>query len=189
MCGRRRLVRWLPGAAAIALAACSAAPAGSRAAEGLAARPVDATIAVASPSFADGAPIPRQFTCDGGDTSPPLSWRGVPAGAVELAVVVDDPDARGGTYVHWILFGLDPSLSELQQGTVPAASRQADNSAGEPRYKGPCPPGGHPHHYRFTVYALVTPVAAPAGAPPGDALGRVGAAAIAKGALIATYQR
>jgi Raf kinase inhibitor-like YbhB/YbcL family protein len=189
MPGTRRLARWLPGAAALLVASCSSSPAGSGAAEDLAARPVDATITVASPSFAEGAPIPRQFTCDGDDNSPPLSWRGVPADAAELAVVVDDPDARGGTYVHWVLVGLDPSLTELRPGELPAGGRQADNSAGDPRYKGPCPPGGHPHHYEFTVYALRAPVAATSGAAPGDVLRRVGEAAIAKGTLTGTYQR
>jgi hypothetical protein len=183
-CRRRAL--WIAGAAL--LAACSK-PAGSGDARALEGRPIAAAITVSSPAFADGQPIPRQFTCDGDDTSPPLSWKEVPSATAELAVVVDDPDAPGGTYVHWVLFRLDPASTRLEAGVVPSGARQADNSAGDARYKGPCPPTGKPHHYRFDVYALRAATTCDDGASAGDVLRRIGATAIAKGTLTGTYQR
>ena len=104
--------------------------------------------------FAAGGAIPRRFTCVGENVSPPLDWLGVPAGTVEVAVVVDDPDAPRGTYVHWVAVGIDPAHTELAEGALPPGARQGRNSAGKAAYSGPCPPGGPPHHYRFTVYAL-----------------------------------
>ena len=165
-------------------------PSGSGDAEDLAAQPLDAVITVTSPAFAEGAPIPAEFSCDGDDVSPPLALEGVPVDAVELAVVVDDPDARNGPYVHWILFGLDPSVGEVTQGEVPDGARQAKNSAGDAEYKGPCPPGGdEAHNYRFAVYALGKEVTVDDGAETGDALNALRDAAIAKGTLTGTFDR
>jgi Raf kinase inhibitor-like YbhB/YbcL family protein len=184
----RRRAAWISGVA-LSVISCGG-PAGSGAAEKLADEPVDPVINVSSSAFSDGQPIPVEFSCDGQDLSPPLSWDGVPAEAVELAVVVDDPDARRGTYVHWILFGLGPSLTGLEAGVVPTGARQAKNSAGDAEYKGPCPPGGdEPHRYRFTVYALDDEIAADDGAAAGDVLDGVRETAIAKGTLTGTFDR
>lgn len=170
-------------------AACSSSPAGSGDAARLAGRHVDAGITVTSPAFVPGAPVPGRFTCDGGDRSPPLAWRGVPASAAELALVVDDPDAPGGTYVHWVLYGLDRSVTGLAEATVPAGARQAANSAGDARYRGPCPPArGGAHHYRFTVYALDARIGGGT-TELGDVLAAIGRAAIAKGTLTGTVDR
>ena len=117
-----------------------------------------------------------------GRDGPPATW-------VELALV-DDPDAPRGTYVHWVLFGLDPSVSELEEGDMPAGARQAKNSAGDARYKGPCPPGDDdPHRYGFTVHALGKQLAADDGTGTGDALTAVRECAIAKGTLTGTFDR
>jgi Raf kinase inhibitor-like YbhB/YbcL family protein len=186
--GHRRRALLLPAAVVVLSASCASHPAGSGAADALAEQPVDPVITVMSDAFGEGEPIPPEFTCDAEETSPPLSWAGVPDDAVELAVVVDDPDARGGTYVHWILFGLQPSVTELGPSEVPAGARQAKNSAGDARYKGPCPPGGR-HQYRFSVYALGEPTGSADGADPGEVLGRIQEAAIAKGTLSGTYER
>jgi Raf kinase inhibitor-like YbhB/YbcL family protein len=124
-----------------------------------------AALTVTSPAFADGAAIPTEFTCKGDNTSPPLQWSGVPAGARSIALVVDDPDAPNGTFVHWVVYNIDPADSGIDAGTVPSGARQADNSSGNPGYTGPCPPSGT-HHYRFTVYVLRSPLTVPAG---GDA--------------------
>jgi len=98
--------------------------------------------------------------------------------------------AGGGTYVHWVLFGLDPSLTDVEVGVVPTGGRQAENSAGDAAYKGPCPPGGDdPHRYRFTVYALNDEIAADDGAAAGDVLDRVRETTIAKGTLTGTFDR
>lgn len=188
VCWRRGL--WTGVAPILVFASCASSPSGSGDAEKLAAQDVEASISVASPAFDQDAPIPPKFSCDGDDVSPPLSWDGVPDAAVELALVVDDTDASGGTYVHWVLFGLDPSTTELEEGQVPAGARQANNSAGDARYKGPCPPGGDDaHHYRFTVYALDEQIVADDGASPGDVLSAVAGAAIAKGTLTGTFDR
>jgi hypothetical protein len=82
---------------------------------------------------------------------------GCATGAAELALVVDDPDAPRGTYVHWLIVGIDPASTTLAEATVPPGVRQVRNSAGKAAYTGPCPPGGPAHHYRFTIYALQRP--------------------------------
>jgi Raf kinase inhibitor-like YbhB/YbcL family protein len=175
--------------ATLPFASCGS-PKGSGAAEDLAARKLDAVITMTSSAFADGAPIPTEFTCDGDDVSPPLAWKGVPDDAVELALVVDDPDARNGPYVHWVLAGIEPSVAGLEQGQVPPGVRQAKNSAGDAAYKGPCPPEGDgPHHYRFTLYALGDAITVDDGSGTDDALDALSDAAIARGTLTGTFDR
>ena len=144
---------------------------------------------VTSPAFADGATVPTRFTCAGQEVSPPLAWSGTPPGTDELAVVVDDPDAPGGTFVHWVLYRLDPDLTALAEGKLPAGAAQAANSAGSSGYKGPCPPPGPAHHYRFTVYALGQPLTLAGGAGSRRAVEAIEGAAIARGRLSATFKR
>jgi Raf kinase inhibitor-like YbhB/YbcL family protein len=117
-----------------------------------------------SPSFAHGAPIPVQHTCDGANTSPLLAWSAVPDGAKSLALIVDDPDAPDPKapkriWVHWVLYNLPPSLRELPEGgahsPVPRYAREGLNDGGDPGYDGPCPPIGR-HRYFHTLYALDT---------------------------------
>ena len=110
---------------------------------------------LSSPAFTDGADIPVRHTCDGEDISPRLTWIGTPKGTRSLALVVDDPDAPRGTFTHWVVYNLPPDLTELGEGTTPAA--QGRNSFGRTGYGGPCPPPGGPHRYRFTLYALDVP--------------------------------
>ena len=151
------------------------------------ARTAPSTLVVTSPAFADGAPVPRRFTCDGDNISPPLAWTGVPDDARALAVVVADPDAPNGTYVHWVLFDLDPTVRSLSAGDVPAGSHQAQNSAGHSRYDGPCPPSGT-HHYRFIVYALRTPTTLGDGVDTSRALAAIDGKAIGRGTLVGTVR-
>src|SRR5262245_7009513 len=132
---QRRL--WVPVAAVLLSASCSSTPSGSDAAADLAGRDVAAAITVTSPAFGEGEPIPTELTCDGDDRSPPLAWQGVPDGAAGLALVVDDPDAPGGTYVHWVVVDVDVSSGGADEATVPTGGRQATNSAGHARYDGP----------------------------------------------------
>jgi Raf kinase inhibitor-like YbhB/YbcL family protein len=149
-----------------------------------------AKIVLTSPAFSSGATIPEQFTCDGDDVSPPLRWTGVPPGSVQLAVVVDDPDAPGGAFNHWTLFGIDPRIHALATGSVPAGARQARNSNGDDRYTGPCPPSGEdPHHYQLSLYALKRPLGLGNGVAAKDALDAIGRNAIAEGHLTGTYGR
>jgi Raf kinase inhibitor-like YbhB/YbcL family protein len=178
-------MRFAPLLLALALAGCGGGEKASRPAPAAPER-----IELTSSAFADGQPIPTRFTCDGGNVSPPLAWKGVPAGARELALLVEDPDAPGGTYVHWLLYGVKPETSSLSPGQVPAGARQGKTSAGETKYGGPCPPKGDaPHHYEFTLYALSKPSGLPAGASPDEVTTAVGKAALARGRLTGRYGR
>src|SRR5919198_814018 len=138
-----------------------------------------ATITVTSPDFADGAAIPKRFTCDGANVSPALRWSGVPAGTAELALVVDDPDAPGGTFTHWVVVNIDPGTASIDEGSPPPGARQAPNSAGKSSWFGPCPPSGA-HHYRFTVYALSGRLAESASGSLDAALSAIAAKATAQ---------
>lgn len=109
---------------------------------------------VESPAFSEGDAVPIQFTCEGDNISPPLSWSGVPEDATELRISLRDPDAPGGNFTHWLVAGIDPSSSDVGQGMVPAAGTEEMNGFGETAYGGPCPPPGDPHRYIFTVEAL-----------------------------------
>jgi Raf kinase inhibitor-like YbhB/YbcL family protein len=153
-----------------------------------AAEEVPASIDVHSSAFDAGGPIPRRFTCDGEEVSPPLSWDGVPDKAGALALVVDDPDAPGGTYVHWVVLDVDADADGVEVGEMPSGGVPARNSAGRSGYTGPCPPGGR-HRYRFTVYALDAPTGLRAGADLRRALAAVRAHAVARGTLTGTYRR
>ena len=146
-------------------------------------------INVSSAAFADGAAIPRRFTCTGENLSPPLRWSGVPEGTAGVALVVDDPDAPRGTFVHWLVVGLDPASEGLAEGAVPAGARQLPNSSGDAAWTGPCPPGGPAHHYRFTVYALREQPGVAGDADPGAAVEAIEAAASARGRLVGTFGR
>ena len=147
-------------------------------------------VSVTSPAFEDGGAIPKRFSCDGDNVSPPLRWRGVPGGARELALLVEDPDAPGGTYVHWVLFKLGPDLDELAADEVPANARQGENSAGDSKYAGPCPPKGDPpHRYEFVLYALKSPLNLADGASADDVRAAVGDAALARGRLVGRFGR
>jgi Raf kinase inhibitor-like YbhB/YbcL family protein len=140
------------------------------------------SLTVTSSAFADGAPIPVEFTCRGVGSSPPLSWTGLPSDTQSVAVVVLDPDAPSGTFVHWVLFAMSPAQHDLATGTPPPGTMQARNSAGERGWTPPCPPSGT-HHYRFTVYALNGPADVQDGADPDTAIRAVQDAAIAEGTL------
>ncbi|MGH3594450.1 MAG: YbhB/YbcL family Raf kinase inhibitor-like protein, partial [Mycobacterium sp.] len=100
-----------------------------------------------------------QYACTGRNVPPPLRWENIPAGTESLALVVDDPDAPGGLYVHWIVVGIPPSTTEITEGVLPGGARVSSNSGGEATYLGPCPPAGSGvHHYRFQLYALSKPL-------------------------------
>jgi Raf kinase inhibitor-like YbhB/YbcL family protein len=144
---------------------------------------------VSSPAFTNGGTIPKRYSCDGDEISPPLRWTGVPADGRELALVVDDPDAPGG-FVHWVLFKLAPDLEGLSDNEVPAGAREAKNSAGGSDWAGPCPPpGDDPHHYRFTLYALRAPLSEKDGADADTVLSAIQGAAVARGRLVGRFGR
>jgi len=146
------------------------------------------TITVTSDAFAEGQSIPRRYTCDGANVSPALEWRGVPADAEVLALVVDDPDAPRGTFTHWVVVDVAPDVTGVAEDAVPSGGMETQNSARESSYFGPCPPGGT-HHYRFTVYALSSRTGLAAGAALDSALRAVEQRATAWGRLTGTYAR
>ena len=145
-------------------------------------------ITESSPAFREGHRIPARFTCDGDGQSPPLAWDGVPADAAALALVVDDPDAPRGTFVHWVVLDIPVGTRVLDANGVPSGAVQATNSAGHASYFGPCPPSGV-HHYRFTVYALSKRTGLRDGARLDQALRAVETNATAQGRLVGTYAR
>lgn len=103
--------------------------------------------------------MPARHTCEGADASPALKWEDAPAGAKSLALICDDPDAPGGSWVHWVIYGIDAGKTELPEGVeksdTTAGMKQGVNDFGKPGYGGPCPPRGHGvHHYHFRLYAL-----------------------------------
>jgi Raf kinase inhibitor-like YbhB/YbcL family protein len=176
--------RWLVVAGLVGLAACSSGGGEPRQEPAL-----SEVISVSSPAFGNGAAIPARFTCAGEGVSPPLRWTGVPQGASGVALVVDDPDAPRGTFVHWVVVGIDPATERLAEATVPAGARQLPNSAGKAAWTGPCPPAGPAHHYRFTVYALQRQPELAGDATPEAAVEAIEAAASARGRLVGTFAR
>jgi Raf kinase inhibitor-like YbhB/YbcL family protein len=149
-----------------------------------------AKITLSSPAFPDGGTIPRRYSCDGPGVSPQLRWSGVPSGTEQLALLVEDPDAPGGTFVHWVLFHLAPGLRGLDADTVPDGARQGVNSAGSDGWTGPCPPKGDaPHHYEFTLYALRAPLDLPDGTKPAAVRAAIAKTALARGRLVGRFGR
>lgn len=110
---------------------------------------------ISSPAFDHGGAIPVRFTCDGEDINPKLEFGTVPAGTRSLALIVDDPDAPVGTWVHWVVWNITPQTREIGENSVPAGAVQGLNDWKRNRYGGPCPPSG-PHRYFFKLYALDT---------------------------------
>ncbi len=141
-------------------------------------------LTIASPAFANGAPIPVQYTCKGANIAPPLTWS-APLGA---ALVVDDPDAPAGPYVHWIVTGIAPGPGSTADGQTPAGGTSVPNSAGQAGYSGPCPPAGTGiHHYRFTLYQIPATFQLPGGAAGPQAAQAITQAATGQAQLVGTF--
>jgi Raf kinase inhibitor-like YbhB/YbcL family protein len=185
---RRLHLALLAGALAL-LAACSSSggSGGTAATTSAGGQAPKSTMTVTSSAFADGGAVPVRYTCKGDNLSPPLKWSAPPAGTTQLALVVDDPDAPGGTFVHWVLTGMPAGQTELASNAVPPGAVEGRNSAGS-GYTGPCPPSGPAHHYRFTVYALNRSPGVQADTDPRQAIAAIQAAAIAQGRLVGTFQ-
>ena len=138
-------------------------------------------------AFADGGRIPAAFTGDGQDASPALAWSGAPAGTKAFALVVDDPDALGGTWVHWVLYDLAADATKLDEhgpgaAQLPDGAKQGRNSWGRVCWNGPSPPPGKAHRYFFRLYALSQPT----GLPPGE--GRAALERAMKGHILGETQ-
>jgi len=152
------------------------------------------TLTLTSPAFAPGKPIPARYSCEGLDLSPPLRWSQPPSGTRSLVLICEDPDAPTGTWVHWVLFNLSPSLRELPEGVPPLKvvlekARQGKNDFGRLGYGGPCPPPGKPHRYFFRLYALDTQIQLPPGTEKPELLRAMEDHILAEGELMGIYQR
>ncbi len=146
---------------------------------------------VTSTAFADGAAIPSQYTCQGSGVSPPIFWSAVPPDAQSIAVIVDDPDAPGGTFEHLALFDLPPSEPSLPSlGASPAGTEGtvARNSSGGVGFAPICPPSGQ-HRYRFQVLALDKTIALPNGVSSAAVSRAMSGHVLARGLLTGVYQK
>jgi Raf kinase inhibitor-like YbhB/YbcL family protein len=108
---------------------------------------------ISSPAFGDNQEIPAKYTCEGEDVSPQLKIENVPAGTKSLALLVEDPDAPNGLWVHWAVWNINPNIGTIAEHAEPRESVIGKNSWGHNAYGGPCPPSGT-HHYHFKLYAL-----------------------------------
>jgi Raf kinase inhibitor-like YbhB/YbcL family protein len=143
---------------------------------------------VTSPVFTEGETIPRKFTCDAENVSPPLAWSGAPPGTQSFALIADDPDAPVGTWVHWVLYDLPGKTAALPEG-VKGIGLEGVNDFRKPGYGGPCPPRGTPHRYYFKVYALDTQLGLKPGAGKRDVERAMQGHVLAQGVLIGKYGR
>lgn len=148
-----------------------------------------AQFTVSSSAFADGGQIPAEFSCKGRNVPPPLEWIGVPEGAGSLALVVDDPDAVGGLYVHWVVTDIPTSTSEIAGGKAPGGATVSANSGGKAEYLGPCPPAGTGvHRYRFQLFALPESLGLDAATSHEEATTAIRDAAVGEARLVGTYR-
>lgn len=155
-------------------------------------------ITVTSTAFKANGPIPKQYTGEGKDVSPPLAWSGVPKAAKQLALICDDPDApRAEPWVHWVIYQLPPDTTGLPEGVPqkedlddPKGARQGLSDFKKVGYNGPMPPPGHgTHHYHFRVYALDVELALPAKQTKKQLLDAMKGHVLAQGELVGTYER
>lgn len=158
--------------------------------------PPPAQMRLTSPAFSHGETIPTRYTCDGEDVSPPLAWAEVPPGTRFFALIVDDPDAPAGTFVHWVLYNIPGERRDLPEGVppqleVPGIGRQGTNDFRDQRigYRGPCPPPGPPHRYFFKLYALDAALDVVPGASAATVARAMRGHILAQGTLMGRYGR
>jgi Raf kinase inhibitor-like YbhB/YbcL family protein len=141
-----------------------------------------------SAGFRDGEAIPRRYTCEGEDRSPPLAWSGLPQGTASLALIVDDPDAPGGLFTHWLAWAIDPAAGGVGEGEP--ARREGRCDFGTIGYRGPCPPRGHgPHRYVFRLLALAREPGLPTGASRAELERAIAGHVLGSAELVGSYQR
>jgi Raf kinase inhibitor-like YbhB/YbcL family protein len=151
------------------------------------------SIKITSTPFVDGGLIPKQYTCDGANVSPPLSWSGVPPNAKALVLICDDPDAPAKTWVHWVAYDLPVTLTSLPENTattteLTGGGKQGANDFKKIGYGGPCPPSGT-HRYYFKLYALDTDTSLTPGATKDQLLKAMEGHIVAQGQLMGSYKR
>jgi len=120
-----------------------------------------------SSAFSEEETIPKKYTCEGEDVNPPLEFKGTPKDTKSLALIVDDPDAPGKTFVHWLVWNIDPEIKKIEENSVPEGAIQGKTGFGKTEYGGPCPPSGE-HRYFFKFYALDKELDLPSGAEKED---------------------
>jgi Raf kinase inhibitor-like YbhB/YbcL family protein len=143
---------------------------------------------ITSPGFVSNGYIPAHYTCDGNDVNPPLEIANVPVGTKTLALIVDDPDAPVGMWVHWVVWNISPTTRELGEDSVPAGASQGKNDWKRNSYGGPCPPSGV-HRYFFKLYALDTRLNLGAGTAKTDLEKAMKGHVLATAELIGLYKR
>ena len=146
------------------------------------------TLTISGTAFRHNGMVPAKYTCDGTDVSPPLAIEGVPENATSLALIVDDPDAPAGTWVHWVVWNIDPKTKELAEGSVPKGAQQGMNDFRKRDYGGPCPPSGT-HRYFFKLYALDTLLSLGTGAEKADLERSMHGHVLARAEIIGLYRR
>ncbi|MGH8012498.1 MAG: YbhB/YbcL family Raf kinase inhibitor-like protein [Candidatus Binataceae bacterium] len=151
-------------------------------------------LALTSPEFVQDRNIPSRFTCAGFDLSPELSWAGTPAGTKTFALIVSDPDATHGTFIHWVIYNLPASRTNLPQRVekrfeLTHGGEQGTNSFGNIGYGGPCPPPGKLHHYHFKLYALNTKLKLKPGATAVEVEKAMKGQVIATSDLVGVFER
>ena len=142
---------------------------------------------ISSAAFKEGASIPSKYTCDGADTSPPLAFGAIPNGAKTLALIMDDPDAPGGTFDHWIVWNIPPNTTAIGEGKSPQGV-SARNGFGKSGYGGPCPPSGE-HRYYFKVYALDATLNLPPSSSKSDLENAMKGHTVAQAQMMGRYKR
>lgn len=152
------------------------------------------TMQLTSTAFAEGQPIPSKYTCDGENVSPPLAWDGVPEGTKSIALIVDDPDSPVGIWVHWVLYDLPATATELPENLpknqyIPGGAKQGLNDFKHLGYGGPCPPSGKAHRYYLKLYALDRVLELKPGATKKEVESAMEKHTIAQGQLMGTYKR
>jgi hypothetical protein len=152
------------------------------------------TMTVKSRAFSQDQLIPKTYTCDGPDLSPPLEWSKPPNGTKSLALLCEDPDAPGGMWVHWVVWGLPADSTALPEALtndriLSSEARQGKNDSGRIGYGGPCPPPGKPHRYFFRIYALNTTIQLEPGATRKDLLAAIEGHIVGQGELMGRYGR
>jgi Raf kinase inhibitor-like YbhB/YbcL family protein len=148
---------------------------------------------IMSPAFAKGEAIPRKYTCDGGEMSPPLSWRNAPPETRSFALIADGPDAPMGTWIHWVLYNMPAQVNSLPEGvligpSLPDGGQQGKNGSGQLGYQGPCPPSGT-HRYFFRLYALDKLLKMSPGASREQLLKAMTGHILAQAELVGSYTR